>query len=35
MASVLENSVPASERQGSDVWGLGLRWASLGNRALL
>ena len=25
-----ENSVPASERQCSDVWGLGLGWASLG-----
>ena len=31
----LENSMPASECQCSDVWGLGLRWASLGNRALL
>ena len=26
----LGNSVPASEHQCSDVWGLGLGWASLG-----
>ena len=25
-----ENSAPVSERQRSDVWGLGLGWASLG-----
>ena len=31
----LGNSVPASERQCSDVWALGLGWASLGDRALL
>ena len=32
LASVLENSVPVSECQCSDVWGLELRWVSLGNR---
>ena len=31
LASVLENSVPVSECQCSEVWGLELRWASLGN----
>ena len=34
LASVLGNSVPASECQRSDVWGLELRWVSLGNRGV-